>query len=286
VKKDPSDLQGREHIIKLYMRGNRYYEALIQMAEYEKIMRAKSWPLYQQKEGELAFRKAGIFQSMIDFYHNLQAGKKEESQTVMNMAKLSGFITRFNRDNRRLNITPLKGSTVLSVQQTIASMIQIANHYYMEAIRSEKFTSKFKAYFFIAHNHQIAANTKAAIQALNDGMAALDEMRVVPEQKVAEKLKFLELLYRLYQERGLDKQMEQTQREMAALRREGTPGPAQIIKPGDGPAAGAAPAAAESTKPGTQPAQSAQSAPSAAKPAKSAPVPSAKPAPGRPAPET
>jgi hypothetical protein len=272
VKKDPGDLSGREHIIKLYLRGNRYYEALIQMAEYEKIMRAKSWPLYQQKEGDIAFRKASIFQSMIDFYYNLQAGKKEESQTVINMAKLSGFITRFNRDNRRLNITPLKGHTILDVQQTSASMIQIANHYYMEAVRSEKFSSKFKAYYYIAHNHMLAANFKSAVQALNDGMAALDLMRAVPEQKATEKLKFLELLYRLYQERDLDKQAEEVQREMAALRRDGGGDKAAAIK-----LAGAKPAAPGSA-PGTE---------AAAQPAKPAPSQPAKPppAPGQPAPE-
>jgi hypothetical protein len=271
VKKDPGDLTGREHIIKLYLRGNRYYEALIQMAEYEKIMRAKSWPLYQQKQGEIAFRKAGIFQSMIDFYHNFQAGKKEEANTVINMAKLSGFITRFNRDNRRLNIMPLKGNTILAVQQTIASMVQIANHYYMEAVRSEKFPSKFKAYYFIAHNWQITANTKGAIQALNDGLAALEQMRVIPEQKAAEKLKFLESLYRLYQERGLDKQAADTQLEMAALRKDGAGGQPATIKLGGPQSAASAPA--------TPP--SAEAAAGAAKP----PAKPAAPTPGQSAPD-
>jgi hypothetical protein len=220
IKKDPNDLTGREHIIKLYVRGHRYYEALVQMAEYEKIMRVKSWPLYQQKQGELEFRKAGIFQSMIDFYYGVKAGRKEESQSLMDMAKLNGFISRFNRDNRRLNIAPLTGTTVLALQKTIGTMATIANHFYMEAVRSEKFPPKFKAYYYIGHNHQLMENPKQAIQALNDGLRELDLLRVPPKQKAEEKIKLLELLYRLYSDRGLDKQAEETQKRLADARKE------------------------------------------------------------------
>jgi hypothetical protein len=221
IKKDPNDLTGREHIIKLYLRGHRYYEALVQMAEYEKIMRVKSRPLYQQKQGELEFRKAGIFQSMIDFYYNVRAGKREENQSLVDMAKLNGFIARFNRDNRRFNITLLTGTTALALQRTISSMIQIANHFYMEAIRSEKFAPKFKAYYFIARNHQLIENPKHAIQALTEGLRELELLRIAPKQKAEEKIKLLEMLYRLYSERGLQRNAEEVQKQLAQIRREG-----------------------------------------------------------------
>lgn len=250
VKKDPSDLTGREHMIKLYMRGHRYYEALVQMAEYEKIMRVKSWPLYQQKQGELEFRKAGIFQSMIDFYYGVKSGKREESQSLVDMAKLNGFISRFNRDNKRLNIAPLTGTTVLALQKTIGTMVTIANHFYMEAVRSEKFPPKFKAYYYIGHNHQLMDNAKQAILALNDGLRELHLLKIPPKQKAEEQIKLLEMLYRLYSDRGLQKEAEAVQKQLAEARKEsgGTP---TIHPAGTGtPAPAAAPAAGAPPSPG------------------------------------
>jgi hypothetical protein len=219
IKKDPNDLTGREHIIKLYVRGHRYYEALVQMAEYEKTMRVKSRPLYQQKQGELEFRKAGIFQSMIDFYYGVKSGNRKESGSLQDMAKLNGFISRFNRDNRRFNIAPLKGTTVLALQRTIGTMTTIANHFYMEAVRSEKFPPKFKAYYYIAHNHQLLENAKMAIQSLNDGLRELEFLRIPPKQKGEEQVKLLEMLYRLYLDRGLQKQAEETQKRLGVARK-------------------------------------------------------------------
>ena len=218
IKKDPSDLTGREHIIKLYVRGHRYYEALVQMAEYEKIMRVKSRPLYQQKQGELEFRKAGIFQSMIDFYYGVKSGHKEASQSLVDMAKLNGFISRFNRDNRHFNIAPLTATSVLALQRTIGTMVSIANNYYMEAVRSQKFPPKFKAYYYIAHNHQLIENPKQAIQALQDGLRELELLKLPPKQKAEEQIKLLEMLYRLYLDRGLDKQAEEVQKQLAVAR--------------------------------------------------------------------
>lgn len=219
VKKDPSDLGLRETLIRLYLRGNRYYEALVQMAEFEKIMRVKSRPLYNQKAGELNFRKAQIFQSMIDFYYNVRAGK-EESRQVMDMSKLQGFITRFNRDNRRYTITPLKRESILDLQKTVSSMIGIANHYYLEAIRSDKFAPKHKAYYFVARNHQLLENPKQAIQYLNEGKRSLDHIRLPAAQKAEERIKFLDFLYRLYSDRGLQKAADDALREIAVVRKE------------------------------------------------------------------
>ena len=219
IKKDPNDLASRETIIKLYLRGSRYYEALVQMAEYEKIMRVKSRPLYQQKMGEVAFRKAGIFQSMIDFYFNVQSGKREESQKVQNNQKLSGFIARFNRDNRA-NITPLANNSVLAMQKTISSMIQIANTFYLEAARSERFIPKHKAYFFIAHNYQIIENSKGAIQNLLEGKRVLELVKIPPQQKAEEKIKFLESLYRVYNDRGHTKAADDALKEIAQMRKQ------------------------------------------------------------------
>jgi FKBP-type peptidyl-prolyl cis-trans isomerase (trigger factor) len=91
----------------------------------------------------------------------------------------------------------------------------------MEAIRSEKFAPKFKAYYFIARNHQLIENPKHAIQALTEGLRELELLRIAPKQKAEEKIKLLEMLYRLYSERGFQRNAEEVQKQLAQIRREG-----------------------------------------------------------------
>jgi len=220
IKKDPNDFNSREKIIKLYMQGERFYDALVHMGEYERVMKAKSRPLFLQKKGELAYRKANIFQTILDFYHRVQTNKGDGSQRVGDMNKLSAFITRFNRDNRRFNITPLAGNSLLAIQKTLSSMVAIANGFYLEAAKSDRFTQKYKAYFYIARNIFLFENPKAALNTLALGIREIDTSRMTPKLKAQEKVKFLEFQYNIFTDMGQPRKADEIQKEISRLNKE------------------------------------------------------------------
>lgn len=221
VKKDPNDFTSRERIIKLYLQERNYYSALVHTAEYEKIMQAKSRSLYRQKQGELAFRKASIFQAMIDFYQKTTLGQGEaETNKLAELAKLSGFITRFNRDNRRVNIVPLKSMDVFAVNKTIASMVAIANTFYRDAGKSEYFGGRHKAYFFMARNNWQFDNPKGAQSNIAEAVRLVDLSRMPAKQKAGEKIKLLEFMHRIYVDLGHQRKAEDTSQQLARMRKE------------------------------------------------------------------
>ena len=221
IKKDPNDFASREKLIKLYLKGRRYYEALIHTAEYEKTMQAKSRSLYRQKAGEIAMRKAGIFQMLVDFFQKIRTGNTEEGVNRQNeLAKLNNFITRFNRDNKRINIVPLKGMDTLSLSKTLNSLVTIANTFYTDASLAEHYPLRHKAYFFIARNSFQFDNVKAALKTLQEGARYVETSRMQPKQRISEKLKFLEFEHRIYQELGQQRKVEELTQEMAKLRRD------------------------------------------------------------------
>ncbi|MCZ6842737.1 MAG: hypothetical protein O7G32_07890 [SAR324 cluster bacterium] len=221
VKKDPNDFASRDKIIKLYLQLHSYYEALVHLAEYEKIMKIKSRSLYRQKQGEIAYRKAGIFQAMVDFYYALAMNKgDDDSNKIAEMAKLNGFIMRFNRDNKRINIAPLKDLDVFSLNRTIKSMAAIANNFYTDATKSEHFQAGHKAFYFMAHNNWQFDNPKGAQQNLADGVRLLDLSRMSPSQMVSEKLRLMEFQHKIFSELGRQRKADELFQDMAKLRRE------------------------------------------------------------------
>ena len=221
IKKDPNDFASREKIIKLYLRGRNYYPALVHTAEYEKVMQVKSRSLYRQKQGELAFRKAGIFQAMVDFYQRMATSKEEgETNKFAEMARLNGFISRFNRDNRRINIVPLKSLDLFALNKTIQSIVAIANNFYEEAGKSEYFLARHKAYFFMARNNWQFDNPKGAQTGLAEAVRLVELSRMAPSDKSREKLKLLEFLNTIYTELGHGRKADETAQQIARLRKE------------------------------------------------------------------
>lgn len=221
IKKDPNDFASREKIIKLYLKGRNYYAALVHTAEYEKVMQVKSRSLYRQKQGELAFRKAGIFQAMVDFYQRMASNKDEgDTNKFTEMARLNGFITRFNRDNRRVNIVPLKSLDLFALNKTIQSIVAIANNFYEESGKSEYFLARHRAYLFMAHNNWQFDNPKGAQTNLAEAVRLVEISRMPENEKSKEKLKLLEFLHTIYDELGHKRKAEETAKHMSRLRKE------------------------------------------------------------------
>ncbi len=220
VKKDPNDLASREKIIKLYLGVRNYYEALVHTAEYEKVMQAKSRSLYRRKQGEIAFRKAGIFQAMVDYYHQLAADRsRDDVGKFRELARLNSFITRFNRDNKRVKIVPLKSLDIFSLNRTIQSMVAIANNFYAEAGAAELFPSRHRAFTFMARNNWQFENPKGAQHNLAEGVRLL-ELSALPEaQKTGDLLNLLDFQHRIYVDLGQQRKADEVSRTMAGLRK-------------------------------------------------------------------
>ena len=217
VLKDPGDLMRRDKIIRLYMRGKRYYESLGQLAEYEKIMRAKSRPLYLQKSGEIAMRKAGTFQTVIDFYYQVKSGSSQESSVLADFSRLKSFIARFNRDNRA-SITPLKGVDAGSLQKTLVSMVKIAETFYRDAIKSVHFNAKHKASFLMARNAYRFDSRKQALEMIRDCIRVIEQEKMSPAQHRTEMLQALELQNTIFNDLGMKAEQEALRLEMAKLK--------------------------------------------------------------------
>lgn len=221
IKKDPNDFNSREKIIRTYLKSGRYFESLIHTAEYEKVMQIKSRSLYRQKIGELAFRKAMIFQAMLDRYLALtNNAEMEDEEKNHETAKLNTFVQRFNQDNNRVSITPLKGYDTLSIRKTLRSMVLIANSFYAEAAQAEHFTQKYKAHFHMARNNHQFDNQKMAFQNLSEGIRVINLSRLAATQKNEEKIKFMEYQVQLYTEQELTRKAEEIQAEITTLRKE------------------------------------------------------------------
>ena len=214
VRRDPSDFNGREKIIKLYLQEKQYYEALLHMVEYEKTMQAKSRPLYHQKQGELAFRKASLFQAMIDHFNSLLTSKSEEGGLFKEAQRLQSFVFRFNRDNTRINIISLKGTDPIGIQKTLLSMSHIANGFYTESTKSRTFTAAYKSFFFMSRNHYVFDDMKKALHNLAEGKRILDTSRLPAKQRDSEKMKFLEFEYRIYMDQGQKRKAEEVGQEI------------------------------------------------------------------------
>ncbi len=221
VKRDPNDFGGRERIIKAYLLGKEYYVALVHIAEYEKLMQLKSRSLHRQKLGEIAFRKASVFQMIIDSYYKLSTGKEDENvDKITELSKLNTFVNRFNRDNRRINIVPLKGLDIFALNKTLHSIVGIANNFYGDAARSDQFPGKHKAYFLMARNAFQFENYKGAQQILAEGIRAVEVSRMPQKQKLTEKVRLLEFVHRIYLDLGHQRKADETSAELARTRKE------------------------------------------------------------------
>lgn len=216
-KKDLNDLESRDKIIKLCMKGKRYYEALYQLVEYEKIMQLRSRTMHMMKAGEIQFRKATVFQHMIDFYNGV-AGGQAQKQQVQDMGKLRSFITRFNADNSRAKLTPLAGKGPLAINKTLGSLISVANLYYGEAASNSRFAHRHKAYYCMAHNNVTTDKIKMAVNNLLSGMEVLAKSSLKAIEKGNEKIQFLETIIKVYNDQGAPRKAEEFAKQLNALR--------------------------------------------------------------------
>ncbi|MBF0237009.1 MAG: hypothetical protein HQM12_04825 [SAR324 cluster bacterium] len=216
-KKDLNDLESRNRMINLCMQGRRYYEAFYQLIEFENIMQLKSRSMYVLKAGEIQFRKALIFQHIVDFYSKVASGQKEKEQ-VKDMGKLRSFIFRFNLDNRSLQLQPLVGTGPLPLNKTVASFLNIANHYYTQAGNNERFPHRHKAYLCKARNHMLGDKAKPAMECLQEGLVALSKANLKAIEKGNEKINMLEYFIEISKDHGAPRKTEAMLKELAELR--------------------------------------------------------------------
>ncbi|MBF0286883.1 MAG: hypothetical protein HQM14_03625 [SAR324 cluster bacterium] len=216
-KKDLNDLEGRDKIIKLCMKGKRYYEALYQLAEYEKLMQLRSRSMYIMKAGEIHFRQATVFQHIIDFYLGVATGQAQKEQ-VEDMGKLRSFIYRFNMDNSKFKLIPLTGDGPLAINKTLGGLITAANVYYGNAGSNSRFAHRHKAYLCMAHNNVITDKIKAAIGNLTKGMETLAKSNLKAVDKGNEKIKFLEQIIKIYNDQGVPRKAEEYAAQLQPLR--------------------------------------------------------------------
>ncbi len=216
-KKDLNDLEGRDKIIKLCMKGKRYYEALYQLVEYEKLMQLKSRSMYMMKSGEIHFRQATVFQHIIDFYLGVATGQAQKEQ-VEDMGKLRSFIYRFNMDNSKFKLIPLTGDGPLAINKTLGGLITVANTYYSNAGNNTRFAHRHKAYLCMAHNNVITDKIKAAINNLLKGMETLSKSNLKALDKGNERIKFLEQIIKIYNDQGAPRKAEEYTGQLQSLR--------------------------------------------------------------------
>ena len=217
AKKDLADLQSRERITKLCMKSGRLYEALYHLIEFEKLMKLKSRSMYLMKAGEIQFRKASVFQSIIDFYVGIASHKKEKDR-VVNMGRLHSFIYRFNMDNKAFKITPLTGTGPLQINKTLGSLISAANVYYAQAADNQKFRQRYKAYYCMARNNMFRDKIKVAIQNLQKALETIERSPLKQIEKGNEKLKLLEYMHKIYAEQSMSRRAEEVHKQIQELR--------------------------------------------------------------------
>lgn len=217
LTKDPSNLDARDKIIKLCMKGKRYYEALYQIVEYERIMQLKSRTMHIVKAGEIQFRMATVFQHMIDFYIGVTAGEGQKN-LVEDMGKLSSFIKRFNMDNSRFKLIPLAGMGPLAINKTLGSLITVANTYYNGAAANDRFAYRHKAYYCMAHNSVTTDKVKAAISNIMSALEVLAVSNLKTIEKGNEKIQLLEFIIKIYNDHTMSRKAEEYQEELQTLR--------------------------------------------------------------------
>ena len=217
LTKEPNDLDARDKIIKLCMKGRRYYEALYQILEYEKIMQLKSRTMYMVKAGEIQFRKATVFQHMIDFYLGVTAGEQQKNM-VEDMGKLRAFISRFNMDNPRTKLLPLAGAGPLAINKTLGSLINVANVYYNGAAANPRFAHRHKAYYCMAHNNLTTDKVKLATNNIISGLEMLAKSNLKAIDKGNEKIQLLEFIIKLYNDNAAPRKAEEYVEQLNVLR--------------------------------------------------------------------
>ena len=217
LSKEPNDLEPRDKIIKLCMKGKRYYEALYQIVEYDRIMKLKSRSMYAMKEGEIQFRMATVFQHMIDFYVGVTAGE-EQKNVVDDMGKLISFIRRFNMDNSRFKIVPLADKGPIAIIKTLRSLITVANTYYRNATQNPRFAHRHKAHYCMAYNYVTIDNVQAAISQVISGMEALTKSNLKSIDKGNERIQLLEFIIKIYNDHSMSRKADGYVQELQALR--------------------------------------------------------------------
>ncbi|MBF0280553.1 MAG: hypothetical protein HQM13_22340 [SAR324 cluster bacterium] len=217
LTKEPNDLDIRDKIIKLCMKGKRYYEAFYQILEYEQIMQLKSRSMYMMKGGEIQFRKATAFQHMIDFYLGVASGEQQKNM-IMDSGKLRSFITRFNMDNPRSKLLPLAGPGPLAINKTLASLIDVANVFYAGAANNARFAHRHKAYYCMAHNNNTTDKVKSATNNIISGLEVLAKSNLKAVDKGNEKIQLLEFIIKLYNDNGSPRKAEEYVEQLNVLR--------------------------------------------------------------------
>lgn len=214
-RRDSETPNFRNRLARLYLQGGRYYEAYVQMLEFERVLEKQQKALASRQKGELAFRKGLLFQQLIDFHAAVVAGKEERKQ-VLDSGKLNAFVQRYNLRHPNQPLLPLSGTGPVALSKTVASLAQLANLHYSHAISASGFPNVARAHTHMAQNHAIREENEQAMQHLHFGMEALKTAGCSSLEKARQMVVILGLLENQYRLQGqLEKSLS------CAERREG-----------------------------------------------------------------
>ncbi len=200
-RRDPETPNFRNRLARLYLQGGRYYEAYVQMLEFERVLLKQQKALSARQQGELAFRKGLLFQQLVDFHAAVVAGKEERKQ-VLDSGKLQAFVHRYNLRHPDHPLLPLNGTGPVALSKTVASLAQRANVHYAHAISASGFPNVARAHTHMAQNHAIREENEQAMQHLHFGMEALKTSGVSSLEKARQMVVILGLLETQYRFQG------------------------------------------------------------------------------------
>lgn len=187
------DLNLRNRLAQLYLKAGRYFEAYVQIMEFEKALAAQTSELSSGQRAELTFRKGLLLQQLIDFHAAALAGKKEQ-QRLLDCGKLRAFVQRYNLRHPDHPILPLQEHAPEAVRKTLFSLAQMANLHYAKALGEKAFTHSARAHTHMAQNHALRGEIDEALKHLSFGMEALKHTRSPTREKARQMVVILGLL--------------------------------------------------------------------------------------------
>lgn len=214
--KSLNDPQSRELIFQTLFRGRRYYDSLIELGEYENILKVNSRALWQKKKGMINYNRALVLQRILDFFFNYIWGHAKEQETLLDVGKLRAFIYRFNQDNK-IKLTPVKDKSSLALMKTMESFITLSNYYCQEAIKDEQFVYKHNAYFMIAVNNFRVERHKASWANILHSIELLDKSRLSSEIRKKEKLKIKNFQLQIAEKMNMNKNIQDIKDEIQQI---------------------------------------------------------------------
>lgn len=217
ITNENDTLAHRDRIIKLYVKGKRYYEALYHLEMFEKIIKKQGSKMFSLHVGEILFRKASVIQELIDFYNKVLNSAPEKDQ-LLDRQKLKSFITRFNHTYPKQQLPVSNNSNPLELKRTLTEMINLAHEWYTQSGENKEFLYRHQSYYRMAVNQSYEDKMELATQTALKGIEVLDGARLKPLEKDKQRLPMLELVAELYKEWKVKDKAEQYRKEFEELR--------------------------------------------------------------------